>query len=237
MRLKQYLIEKRIQPISADKFTNLLQKEIANKVSTKDRYKKSLEIGEYKDISFSQWKEFDADSNFHTSRITEDSIELSIRKFIIDLIHGDIEKVLNDISKKYGYYLSYSSTTSLNFNYFRFRKFYGEILEKIPKKLYHFSHSENEKRILSKGLIPKKGEIKIFQYPPSVFLATDLKAVKNLLFPDGDPYTIFEIDTNKLKKGTKFFIDPDAPNSIRTFTHIPPQAIKKLKTVTDTKEI
>lgn len=101
----------------------------------------------------------------------------------------------------------------------------------VPIKLYHFSPTYNENRILSKGLIPKRGKIKTFQYPPSVFLLTKPEVIKDLLYTEGEPYTIFIIDTSKLRKGTKFFKDPDAPNSIRTFTHIPPQAIKVYKRI------
>ncbi len=46
-----------------------------------------------------------------------------------------------------------------------------------------------------------------------------------LSLDDYSKYVTFKVDTSKLKKGTKFYKDPDFPEGVYTYTHIPPTAL------------
>jgi len=128
---------------------------------------------------------------------------------------------------------------------YRLYPYYGERV-KVPAKLFHVSPIENTAGILRKGLVPRSGrKVDLHerrQYPTRVYLATSYEFAKKLVdaFNQGnyedalfggrlilEPYSIFEIDTSQLSKGTKFYRDEEEPkNSVWTYSGIPAKALK-----------
>ena len=252
MRFKKYLIERRVPPVPSEVFEKALQKQIAVVVATKQRFQKSLDSGEYSktNITFKKWQEFDT-LNYQTNREGENyeyEVNLDIKTFILDMLPNNF---LEDVAKKYGYFISMEGNRGSYEKYYQFQQAYGMPVDqdKVPDKMYHVSGYWNKHKILKKGIIPMKGTRSWYKYPPSVFLMTkfDLnymqtlaKSIEQYGEPQSEtdirptrnkpaewtPIVIFEINTKKLRKGTRFYYDTDARWSVRTFTHIPPSAIK-----------
>jgi hypothetical protein len=141
-------------------------------------------------------------------------------------LKGLVEHLDSELQKKWGWFIRWiQDVTYKSFgNIVRLEPFFGELLDPVPRYLYHFSGSENRDKILGRGLLPKKGSYWHYnQYPPSVFLT---------LKPSKDAFgTTFIIDTTKLRPGTKFYLDPGwssrygKETGVFTYTHIPPEAI------------
>ena len=140
-------------------------------------------------------------------------------------LDGAISLVTNRIAK-YGWFRSrmdqvynspYASVTyAPNYN--------TEIV--VSGNVYHLGPRSMEERILRKGLIPRSDGAKRFGriYPPRVFVFLSLQAAENQFFISGD-LTLFEIDTSKLRRGTKFFEDTWVTEAAYTYTHIPATAL------------
>ena len=123
----------------------------------------------------------------------------------------------------------------------------GKILEETPV-MYHISPSVFEGSILNSGLVPRHKNV-YFKYPERVYLI-DGKCEETYIFnlafqlaesisydnmwknidsSDKDPYswTIYEIDSTKLKPGTRLFRDPNWESGIFTPDNIGPDAISR----------
>lgn len=114
----------------------------------------------------------------------------------------------------------------------------------VPDKIYHVTASRNATRILKKGLLPSRGKYDDdFKYPARVhvYLTRDFVGMRELAYSimnygvsSEDAYygadnselvTIFEIDTTKLNKGTRFYTDISVQDGAWTYSHIPPEAL------------
>jgi hypothetical protein len=119
---------------------------------------------------------------------------------------------------------------------FRIEPFVGQRTTEIPDKLYHATPAQNVPRILKQGLIPQRGKhTGMFAATPNrIYIAKSLAYavdIKNMLQKhDGyrQDYAIIEIDTTKLRKGTKFYIDPQYHSGVYTTTPVPPAALRVL---------
>jgi hypothetical protein len=89
-----------------------------------------------------------------------------------------------------------------------------------------------------------KGARQYHRYPPRVHLFTkfDRNYVGQMRFAmaaydaspedyyhgrvdEPPPIVVVRVDINKLRRGTKFFGDPDANDAVWTYTHVPPAAL------------
>lgn len=197
--------------------------------------------------SFEDWQNLKIDPMIDTmGKITDrngDISQIRLRAFPWwDVKDEDTIEKLNSILKRVGYFIEKINDSSIDIvpNYGnRFSK------EEIASKFYHFSPIENKERILRKGLIPSSRENTTHHmYNRRVYLFTtyDLDYFHEMLFAqlsyDANPenvyygkvktvpIVVFEINTSKLNKGTKFFDDDAARDAVWTYSWIPPQALK-----------
>jgi hypothetical protein len=127
--------------------------------------------------------------------------------------------------------------------------------DEIPRRLYHVTPYSNAVKILRKGLLPRKpgevgrqDQVVVRRYPERIYLATSHSAAVQILgalyehrmlstrdisdvyygnFAEPEPWVIFEVDTGKLRPGTKFYRDPDfSTGGVYTLTPIPRSAVK-----------
>jgi len=147
-----------------------------------------------------------------------------------------------DKSKDYGWYALQTSLRERDkYLTFLIEPNYGELVESIPKYVYHTSNYYNRDKILKKGFIPQQ-QGKKSKHLPRVYVALTEKAGTDFMsymslhgidpidaYEHGDynPQILFRIDTSKLRPGTKFYYDVEVPNKTAawTYTHIPPEAI------------
>lgn len=208
-------------------------------------------------MSFEEWREHKFQHDFgldvkstdpqRVSGITEELIELGIAAGEINKLEdkenqrNEMKKWLTPILHKLGWFL-------FRVGRYTFIDPIKQDVIAVPSKLYHFSLVWNKDSILRKGLLPKRGNYEDdFMYPPRVHVLTkrnegpmrelamhvlnhgrDIEDVyhNGLAHP---PLAIFEIDTSKLNKGTKFYEDVSVDNGAWTYTHIPPTALKLIK--------
>jgi hypothetical protein len=113
--------------------------------------------------------------------------------------------------------------------------------ENDPKHLiYHITDRSNLASIQKKGLTPRAstGITNPTKYPARIYFMPLLKKVKVQLssdmkrresgkptITDTDDPIILLVDTSKLRRGTKFYQDPEMPGGVWTYSHIPPEAI------------
>ena len=258
------LAERKVQSINGDKLVSIVKRKINDFFSIED---------------YEQWLQgFIKDSNFSYEMFlkTHNKTEIKVMNYQIliklnlELPVGSGEKIfdfmywLKDDLKKYGWFVSTPYDDNLEEIAYEYRDtnkrilklkillepFYGEMIEVLPRILYHLSSAYNTESILKKGLIPRSYE-KMTQYPDRVYVLLSIDRIKDLIygmieneFPLYDIYAgnikapqfagidkfvnLFEIDTSKLRKGIKFFKDPDMPTGAWTYTHIPSKAIKLL---------
>lgn len=251
------IVEKRIISLINNKFlTKERYKKYTKKVDGRNKelllrknYKYGSNIPEEK-LSYKKWaiKEFNKKCNLEISGL---EIRITLEEDVLSaIIYNPLDSYdveLNKIIKDLGYYvLSINEVQRPIEEYiFILGPIYGELLLDIPKKLYHITSVNNIDRILKKGLIPYKGNRQDYLYPPSVFLITKYNLPKILelwleIQTHGvdieDKYhgrfsyeypVVFEINSDKLRRGTKFYIDPSHPQTgVYTFTHIPADALK-----------
>lgn len=151
-----------------------------------------------------------------------------------------IEELFNNLLKPLGWFVFSVSNYSFTFDPIK------QDTVNVPAKLYHFSPFWTKDSILKKGLIPKGANGKYeddYKYPPRVHLYTkwDRESMSILalhIFNHGmgietmyhsgfqhTPVVYYEIDTSKLRRGTKFYQDVSVADGVWTYTHIPPEAI------------
>jgi hypothetical protein len=132
---------------------------------------------------------------------------------------------------------------------------YGDQQLNMSKKIYHLARSQDVKKILKMGLIPKRPlqlgnhdedseHLEVGrQYAPRVYVTTSRKLGKELvsLFSEAggykgsdnmEHYTLLKIKGRKLLHGTKFYADAEFvysdkwnDRSFWTYSRIPPEAI------------
>jgi len=117
---------------------------------------------------------------------------------------------------------------------------YGKPLQDVPSTIYHLALKKNIPSIRRKGLIPMKGRqhgVSLRGYPDRIYFATSLSMIQDLYegFVSRQPdeegeYGVISVDTHKLRKGTKFYEDPELPyrSGLWTYTHIPANAIVEM---------
>lgn len=242
------LQEAKPKPISTKALESYLRKLVIKKVLTKERYTKYSKE-EYGDISYKDWLEFEL-SPWFTFEGSEQEIEFGLYDTFFGVllglskIKGNESKVISLFDKliyKVGWYVSAITYSALRV-YLKLRPLYGEIVS-VKRYLYHFTTVWNKDSILRKGLIPRQGKRSYYGYPPRVFLLTkysksDLGELRLAVASYGasaedyyygnvdiEPIVVFKVDTTKLRKGTKFFKDPDHLTSVWTSTHIPSTAL------------
>lgn len=107
---------------------------------------------------------------------------------------------------------------------------------KMPKSLWHVTPRQNVESILRTGFEPRvrtaPGTTR--KYSPRIYLATDERGARATINREED-WALLKIDTTKLPKGTKFYVDqefghrPDGtPMAVYTTTPIPPVAIQEV---------
>jgi len=118
---------------------------------------------------------------------------------------------------------------------------YGTLVEDVPPKLYHLALKEDLPSIRRKGLIPMKGRehgVTVRGYPDRVYFARSMNVVYDLHegflgrnYEEEGKYAVITIDTHKLRRGTKFYDDPEMPQgySMWTYTHVPKEAILEVR--------
>ena len=102
-----------------------------------------------------------------------------------------------------------------------FKTFIAEISENEPRAtphgtLYHAAPKEYHDSIMRQGILPNTGGSTFLnrKYSKRVYLATRIEAAWDFTMSvnarrgrDAIEYEIFHIDSSKLSKGTKFFVD------------------------------
>lgn len=127
---------------------------------------------------------------------------------------------------------------------------YNERIIEVPKEVYHVTSIHNVKTILRRGLIPKSGQQKgdshaARNYNPRIYVTGNMHEAHQLLtaFNEDDFHAsymtgrnvqlnqiVLSIDTTKLDKGTKFYVDAEMGNledsqAMWTYSSIPARAI------------
>jgi hypothetical protein len=115
-------------------------------------------------------------------------------------------------------------------------KFDEEIIEKIPKILYHITPTQNVDKILKIGLVPKSRS-KASYHPDRVYLSKGLEDIENLgeMFYQKTGiknWTILKINTDLVPGDyLRLYTDPNYISGFYTLNNIPPQAIEKIKEI------
>jgi len=115
-------------------------------------------------------------------------------------------------------------------------KFDEEIIEKIPKILYHITPTQNVDKILKIGLVPKSRS-KASYHPDRVYLSKGLEDIENLgeMFYQKTGiknWTILKINTDLVPGDyLRLYTDPNYTSGFYTLNNIPPQAIEKIKEI------
>jgi hypothetical protein len=117
-------------------------------------------------------------------------------------------------------------------------KYDEQVVENIPKILYHASPSKNADKILKIGLSPRSRSKKSF-HPERVYVSSSLTKIKNII-PllgklEGDRnYTVFKINTEEVPGNYfKLYKDPNLPDTgFYTVNNIPPYALSKETEIT-----
>jgi len=174
----------------------------------------------------------------------------SKNSFYIKTFHTNINNLNNIIkdANTLGWFPSFMETEEYtgkwNEKYFkggeiklRFEaKFDEEIVEKIPKILYHITPTQNVDKILNIGLVPKSRS-KASYHPDRVYLSKDLEDIENLgeMFYQKTgvkDWSILKIETDMIPGDyLKLYTDPNYINGYYTLNNIPPQAIEKVKDI------
>lgn len=109
---------------------------------------------------------------------------------------------------------------------------YNERIVEVPKEVYHVTSIYNVETILRRGLIPKSGQQKgdshaARNYAPRIYVTGNMREAEQLLiaFNEDDFHAsymsgkssqldqiVLTIDTTKLNKGTKFYVDAEMGN-------------------------
>lgn len=125
-------------------------------------------------------------------------------------------------------------------------------MKEMPFYLYHVTDTKNVESIRREGLKPRQMMSKNRNYPGRVYLFSDTSLMRDMIQMSIDAHdaiarigssfykpltktpdiSIIKVNTNKLRRGTKFFIDPEFdgnPGAVYTYTHIPPEAIASIQ--------
>ena len=152
-------------------------------------------------------------------------VRLELNKSFNEQERNNLRRILNS----WGWVVSAAWEGMGGNYYFSLESYYGDLIENIPRFLYHITLNYKLKNILKKGLIPKEGSgWHIRKYPNRVFFVRK-EDLKDALFDFdfmGVDKVILKIDTGKLRKGTKFYKDKYYSKGLWTYTHIPSEAIE-----------
>lgn len=247
----EHLFERTRSSQSADVVASLIKRLAFKHEYTRQRYNKSDEKNV---MSFEEWQEHKLDRDFDLSKKSSDPERVAAdTAALIDLgvTLGKVNK-LDDLENQRRGMKKWLNIILKPLGWFVFRidrSTYMDPIKQQPipisSKLYHFSLVWNKDSILRKGLLPKRGEYDDdFMYPPRVHVLTKFKEgeMRELamhvlnhgrsiedVYHNGlarPPLAIFEIDTAKLNRGTKFYEDASVDNGAWTYTHIPASALK-----------
>lgn len=125
---------------------------------------------------------------------------------------------------------------------------YTQRIEQLPRFIYHVTPFYNIEGIKKKGLIPIEGRDRNL-YPSRIYFTVDKKSAMDVLLPlklryeseedimynnvsSLEDYVMLKIDTSKLNKGIKFFVDQHfgkEDKGIWTYSNIPKEAITILE--------
>jgi len=117
-------------------------------------------------------------------------------------------------------------------------KFGFEIVNKIPKKLYHVSPTKYDEKILRQGLKPMSGG-KVDDYPDRIYVSDKISILEPLAKELGrhsndKEYTIWSIDTSKINTDFKLYVDSTVSYSHSFYIqgiNISPEALIKRKII------
>ena len=248
------MLERKIKPISHDVLVNNLKKAILKFVNSQFRDEFIQNVNSFmgrNDNSNFAFVQLYAEMEKWFPNSGKNGVVFSPSTFTyqrlksIDEFDDALNDLLNQIVPKYGWFV----LTRKNKNTWWFAPNYNELVVNVPKILYHVSPNYNAEKILKKGLFPKVGnkhdefdEYGKRLYKPRIYLTSDLDEAEQLSMAfQGDQiynaqmrnkthqnyYYVFQIDTTKLLKGTKFYNDPEmnTGNSMWTYSRIPPNAV------------
>ena len=127
----------------------------------------------------------------------------------------------------------------------RLTPLFGTPVHPCEQYLYHITQTGNVPRIKRRGLIPQNiwtgrdagpvpSKEAVRSYPRRVYLVGSLRGAELLMPLLPKRNAIFQVDCTKLRRGTKFYLDPETSSpdaSVRvmgvfTPTHIPPEALR-----------
>ena len=148
-------------------------------------------------------------------------------KRFIDIIVADINKnrsLISNAMDEWGYVLIREvrqiAEECVMVHMFYVKKNPEPITEEIMNNyefLYHMTPETNTERIIKIGLIPKprNGTAKDsgITYPPRIYMSTDIDFLKEyirtlIIDHDTEDFSIIKIETAKLQKNIKFYLDP-----------------------------
>lgn len=235
-------------PVDIDILANKIRTLIVQYFGTKEMFEETGIKPEYFDMWVKHIKS-DAQENVEVHK-EKDIIRLMIGIFDIKtlFVFKKFDDILRQKVKGWGWYVLMSNTPSSRDWTARYvatlAPNYGKQVTRLPPKLYHLTRKENLTKIRNKGLIPQSGRdhgsIMPRNYPDRIYLTTDQKTVTDLYenfisrkSSEKGKYALLTIDTNRIRKGTKFYEDPEMPigSSVWTYTHIPREAISQMKDV------
>lgn len=178
--------------------------------------------------------------------------------FVVDFIHvtkNDLERFLQMVNNL-GWFPSHMSVvnknrTDVDFQgkwdknkfsegetYVTFEAKYDEqVVENIPKILYHASPSKNADKILKIGLSPRSRSKKSF-HPERVYFTFSLEKIKELIpllnkIEGEKKFTIFKINTEEVPGNYfRLYTDPNFKGGFYTVNNIPPYALSKETEIT-----
>lgn len=235
----RWLLSRKMQPIQEKEFANSLVRFSQGEASKlDDQFDATVRsIGQSRGDQLEVW--FSVQDGGYFATYKTPALESFIKK---------LRDHLSIWAAHRGWFIDMFNDEQLPGIYLTFEKNYTE--EEKPKQfLYHLTDANLTATIQKQGLKPEHKRVE-WGYPDRVYVFRNKRELEEGLRYNKEAWSeggrtltrtrnvvIFQIDTSKLRKGTKFHIDRDwqigsETGAWYTYTHIPPEAISVLATKT-----
>jgi hypothetical protein len=207
-------------------------------------------------MPFEEWRSLYEEPGAEILKVlnSSDSISVEVARRGPPELHQTVLDFVRTYAPKRGWFVKTDEGNHLGYQLMLEAR-RGDRVDEISRKLYHVTQFSNVKSILRRGLLPRKpgevgreDQVVVRRYPERIYLAKSRSAAVQILgalfehkimsensieavyggnFEEPEPWVIFEVDTAKLRPGTKFYRDPDfSTGGVYTLTPIPAAAVR-----------